>query len=100
MENPKILKSRYILKIKIFMETCSWCGRKFEGSGAYAGFLNTNKYCSSKCVNEANPPRQQSSGGGSGGGNSSGGCFGTFKKIIKWIIIIIVGIVILAILTK
>ena len=61
------------------MYTCSWCGRKFSGSGA--GILLSN-YCGKKCKNEAKGGNNQNAQGDNNSGSTK--FHGLYCLLIGW----------------
>lgn len=88
------------------MQKCRWCGKSFNFSDCYKGY-----YCSRRCYekaqaqNRAERDREKADWEATKQKiRDSGGCFSwlfkTILKIIKWTLIAIVAVVVIAILLE
>ncbi len=79
------------------VQNCDWCGKRMRDDDRkyYTGFITGKVFCSQKCKNEY--LASQNGGSESVG---SGGIGGFFKKLIKWIIIIFIALIVIAVMAN
>lgn len=78
-------------------QNCDWCGKRMRDDDRkyYSGVIMGKVFCSQKCKNEYLASQNEPSGSA-----GSGGIGGFFKKLIKWIIIIFIALIVIAVMAN